>query len=173
MNHNAKGFFPSLTGVLVGFAIVGLFGVNLGTEADAQAQKERIRTASVRESTPQQPPYSDYKGVKIGMTVEQVRAKLGQPTREFEGQDLYVFTETETAQVYFDTSRRMTAISVDYLGDKSGAPDYRAIVGEHIQVKPDGSLYMLVRYEQLGFWVSFNRTPGDLGITTVTIQKIQ
>ncbi|MCM3869549.1 MAG: hypothetical protein ND895_02465, partial [Pyrinomonadaceae bacterium] len=65
------------------------------------------------------------------------------------------------------------AITVDYLGDKSGAPDPKAIVGDSIPMNPDGSMYKVVRYEQLGFWVSYNRTAGDLGIITVTIQKIR
>lgn len=46
-------------------------------------------------------------------------------------------------------------------------------MGANIQVKPDGSMYKLVRYEQLGFWVSFNRTAGDLALITVTIQKMK
>jgi hypothetical protein len=40
-------------------------------------------------------------------------------------------------------------------------------------MKPDGSMYKLVRYEQLGFWVSYNRTASDsVVIVTITLQKI-
>jgi len=171
MIHNATdSFFLRLTGVLLGFAVFGLFSVSLGTEANAQGQKA-ARAFSEPAAT-QQPSYSDYKGVRIGMSTEEARAKLGAPTREFDGQDLYVVSETETVQIYYDTSRKVTAISIDYLGDKGGAPDYKAIVGAKIQTRQDGSLYKFVRYEQLGFWVSFNRTVGELGVTTVTIQKI-
>jgi outer membrane protein assembly factor BamE (lipoprotein component of BamABCDE complex) len=175
MNHNAKdSFLLRLAGVLIGFAVFGLLTVNLGTGANAQAQKERSRTASAfRESAAtQQPPYSDYKGVKVGMTADEARAKLGQPTQQFENQDFFVVSETETVQVFYDAMHRVNAISIDYVGDKTGAPDYKTIVGDNIQVKPDGSMYKLVRYEQLGFWVSFNRTAGDLPIISVTIQKI-
>lgn len=175
MIHNAKdSFFLRLTSISLFFAVFGLFSVNLGTRANAQAQKARPKAASAfsESAATQQPPYSDYKGVRIGMSTDEARAKLGQPTQEFENQDFYVVSETETVQIFYDATHRITAISVDYLGDKSGAPDYKGIVGANIQVKPDGSMYKLVRYEQLGFWVSFNRTAGDLAIITVTIQKM-
>jgi hypothetical protein len=155
-------------------ALFGLFGVYLGTEASAQAKAPPKTSNAFNEpATTQQPPYSDYKGVRIGMSTEEARAKLGQPTREFESQDLYVVSETETAQIYYDATHRVNAITIDYLGDKTGAPDYKAIVGDNIEVKPDGSTYKMVRYVQLGFWVSFSRTAGDFGIITVTIQKIR
>jgi hypothetical protein len=83
-----------------------------------------------------------------------------------------VVSETETVQLFFDRSRNITAISIDYLSSTSAAPDYKTVVGNDVEIKPDGSIYKLVRYEQLGFWVSFSRTAGDLGITTITIQKI-
>ena len=164
-------FSLRLISISLFFPLCGFIIVALGTQTSAQAQA-RSKTAFSEPATNQRPPFSDYKGVRIGMSTEEAKVKLGPPTREFENQSLYVISETETAQLFFDNTRKIIAISVDYLGDKSGAPDYKAIVGENIQVKPDGSMYKLVRYEQLGFWVSFNRTAGVLPIITVTIQKI-
>ena len=175
MIHNAKGsFFLRLTTLSLFFAVFGFFTVILGTKANAQAQKTRLKAASAfsESAATQQPPYSDYKGLRIGMSTDEARKKLGQPTQALENQDFYVVSETETVQVFYDATHKITAISVDYLGDQSGAPDSKGIVGANIQVKPDGSMYKLVRYEQLGFWVSFNRTAGVLPIITVTIQKI-
>jgi hypothetical protein len=176
MIHNTKViFFLRLTSISVFFAVFGLFSINLRTKANAQAQKTRPKAASAfsESAATQQAPYSDYKGVRIGMSTDEARARLGQPTQKLENQDFYVVSETETAQVFYDATNRITAISVDYLGDKGGAPDYKGIVGADIQVKPDGSMYKLVRYQQLGFWVSFNRTAGNLPIISVTIQKMR
>jgi hypothetical protein len=174
MIHNTKdSFFLRLISISLFFAVFGLFSVILGTEANAQAQKARPKAANAfsESAATQQPLYSDYKGVRVGMSTDEARVKLGQPTQKLENQDFYVVSETETMQIVYDATHRITAISVDYLGDKSGAPDYKGIVGAEIQVKPDGSMYKLVRYEHLGFWVSYNRTAGSLPIITVTIQK--
>lgn len=177
MSHNAKNsFFLRLISISLFFAVFGLFSVDSGTTANAQAQKARpkVTTNAFSESTAaQQPIYSDYKGVRIGMVTDEVRAKLGQPSQVLDDQDFYVVSATETVQVFYDPAHKVRAISIDYVGDHGGAPGYKEIVGTDIQVKPDGSIYKMVRYDQLGFWVSFNRTAGDLAITTVTIQRFR
>jgi hypothetical protein len=86
-------------------------------------------------------------------------------------QELYVLSEQETAQLLFDNSNKVIGISVDYLGGV-GAPDYRTVVGPDINVKPDGSMYKLVRYDNLGFWVSYARTANtSVMMVSITIQK--
>lgn len=175
MIHNNKAsFFLRLTGISVCFAVFCLFGAYVGTMTNAQAQKARPKAASAftGSAATQQPQYSDYKGVRIGMSTNEARAKLGQPAQVIDDQDFYVVSQTETVQVFYDAAHKVTAISIDYLGGTS-APDYRAVVGADIQVNPDGSMYKLVRYEQLGFWVSYNRSASVVPIITVTIQKIQ
>ena len=122
--------------------------------------------------TVQQPLYSEYKGVRIGMTETEVHARLGQGIKTVNA-DFYVVSDTETAQVAYDQSRKVIAISIDYLGGV-GAPEYRAVVGNEIQTREDGSLYKLVHYDNLGFWVSYNKTGRNSTVTTVsiTIQKV-
>jgi hypothetical protein len=174
IHNNNYSFSPRLTRISLFFTLFALFGVCLGTNANAQAKAApKARSALSEPATTQQPPFSAYKGVRIGMSIEEARGKLGQPTREFENQDLYVVSDTETSQLFYDATHRVEAISIDYLGDRTGAPDYKAIVGGNIQINPDGSMHKMVRFEQLGFWVSFSRTAGDLGIITVTIKKIR
>jgi hypothetical protein len=172
IHNNNDSFSLRLIGISLFFALFVWSGVCLSTDANAQAKAARKTGNAFSEpAATQQPLYSAYKGVRIGMSKEEARTKLGLPTQEYEGQDLYVVSGTETAQVYYDAGR-VDAISIDYLG-AIGAPDYKAIVGDNIQVKPDGSMYKMMRYEQLGFWVSFSRNSGDVGIITITIQKIR
>jgi hypothetical protein len=174
IHNNNVSFSLRLTRISLFFALFVLFGVCLGTVANAQAKAAaKTGNAFSEPAATQQPPYSAYKGVRIGMSTEEARAKLGPPTREFEDQDLYVVSETETAQLFYDETHRVEAISIDYIGDKTGAPDYKAVVGDNIQANPDGSMHKIVRYEQLGFWVSFSRNTGVLGIITITIKKIR
>src|SRR2546422_1809735 len=104
----------------------------------APAQKAR----AINGDTPltQQPLYSDYKGVKLGMTATEVRAKLGNPVLKDDELDYYVFSDILSAQVAYDSSHKAKAISVDYAGGV-GAPDYRAVVGPEIITRADGSVY--------------------------------
>jgi hypothetical protein len=148
--------------------------VSLSFSANAQTQGQKSRTPmpnSFKENgAAQQPLYGNYKGVRIGMTAEETRANLGQPALKGDDQDYYVFSENETAQIAYDAARRVTGISVDYFAGL-GAPDPKTVVGGDLETK-NGSAYKLVRYESLGFWVSYNRTAGPVVIVTITIQKI-
>lgn len=164
MFHKAK---INLTVVI---AVCGLLGIIFSARVDVLAQKQAT-TMKAHKVAATQPLYSEYKGVRIGTTTEEARRKLGEPTQKADAQDLYLFSEKETAQIYYDALHKVVAISIDYLGVGSGAPDYKEVVGE-AELKPNGSLYKLVRYEPDGFWVSYNRTAGDLSIVSITIQKI-
>jgi len=136
--------------------------------ASAQAQKGRAAAADTL--VVQQPLYTDFRGVKLGMTPEEVRAKLGNPVLKDAELDYYVLSDNMIAQVVYDATHKARMISVDY-AEGAGAPEYRSIVGSELITKPDGSAYAMVRYESLGFWVSYNRTAGPVVIVTITIQK--
>lgn len=138
--------------------------------ANANGQKAHPNTAAAAAAVTQQPLFSEYRGIRLGMTSDQVRAKLGEPTLKADDQDYYLFSNTESAQFAYEKTHKVVTISIDYIG--AGAPDYRNIVGPSIDQKTDGSLYKLVRYEAQGFWVSYNRTAGTPAVVTLTIQKI-
>jgi hypothetical protein len=139
---------------------------------DGQNTEKKVAKTFAPAPTVQQPLYSEYKGVKIGMTETEVHAKLGPGVKTADA-DFYVISDTETAQIAYDESRKVIAISIDYMGGV-GAPDYRAVVGNDIQTREDGSLYKLVHYDNFGFWVSYNKTGRNSTVTTVsiTIQKV-
>ncbi|MGI8835676.1 MAG: hypothetical protein ACR2H4_03445, partial [Pyrinomonadaceae bacterium] len=88
-----------------------------------------------------------------------------------EHQDLFVFSETQSAQIFYDQGK-VNAISVDYVVKGGEAPTPESVLGEAVQAKPDGSMYELKRYEAAGYWVAYSRTAGDSPIVTVTMQKI-
>ncbi|MGI8995378.1 MAG: hypothetical protein ACR2GW_01760 [Pyrinomonadaceae bacterium] len=119
------------------------------------------------------PAYRDYKGVQIGMSTEEARRKLGDPQEKGEQQDFYVFSEKETAQVFYDDAKKVMAVAVIYVGKDSGAPECRKVLGADIEAKPDGSMHQLTRYPKAGYWVSYSRTTGDSPITSVTMQKLK
>jgi hypothetical protein len=106
------------------------------------------------------------------MSAEEVRAKLDRLKDGGSRQDFFVFSEKESAQIYYDQEKKVIAISVDYFGDDDNAPSPEAILGVALQAKPDGSMYQLNRYPEAGYWVSYNRTAGDKPIVTITMQRM-
>ena len=153
--------------------LIAVFSLN-NWRAGAQAQKVRAAAAPVqaRAVITDEPLYSEYKGIRIGMTASEVRKKLGEPTQKSDEQDFYAFNEKELAQIFYDNAQKVKAISVDFMGG-AGATGYKEVVGTKIETKVDGSMYKIVRYPKAGYWVSYNRAAGEAATVTITIQKIQ
>ncbi len=119
------------------------------------------------------PVFQEYRGVQIGWLADDVRKKLGSPADKGEEQDFYIFGEKETAQILYDkATRKVTAISVDFMNGATGVITPQQVFGADIETKPDGSKYKLVRYPKVGYWISYSRTAGDTPIVTVTLQKM-
>ncbi|MGH9903371.1 MAG: hypothetical protein ACRD68_16315 [Pyrinomonadaceae bacterium] len=120
-----------------------------------------------------EPPYHEYKGVRIGMTADEARKKLGRAQEESDQQDFYSFSEKETAQIYYDSAKKVSAVVVFYVGEASGAPACKAVLGSDVAAETDGRVYKLERYPKAGYWVSYNRMGGDSPLVTVTMKKLQ
>jgi hypothetical protein len=134
------------------------------------AQTQKARASSGDDDAPL---FSEYRSVKIGMTTEEVRKKLNNPNDKSDEQDFFVINDNESAQVFYDKSKKVFAISVNFLNGARELPTAKAVFGSDIAAKPDGSIYKMVRYPKHGCWVSFSRTAGDSPLTTVTLQKIE
>jgi hypothetical protein len=148
------------------FALVIFAAANLGGMISAHAQN-----GAAGDKKADKPLYSEYKGVHLDMEASEVRKKLGNPTDKGEVQDFFVFSDTESAQVFYAKGKVM-AVSVNYVGEKS-APLPKVVLGTDIEAKPDGAMHKMVRYPDAGYLVSYNRTGGSDPLVTVTMQKIQ
>ncbi|MFN2511814.1 MAG: hypothetical protein ABR568_10270 [Pyrinomonadaceae bacterium] len=133
------------------------------------AQTQKARAASGDDT----PLFHEYRSVQIGMTAEEVRKKLNNASDKSDEQDFFIFSDNESAQVFYDKSKKVFAISVNFLNGARDLPTAKVIFGSDIPAKPDGSIYKMVRYPKAGCWVSFSRTAGDSPLTTVTVQKIE
>lgn len=167
MFHNTRhNFFTGLVRALATVAALILLGTVSAATTNAQTAAK-----SAHRSATQQPLYGNYRGVTIGMTAQEVRTKLGAPLQKADDMDFYVFSDTETAQIAYDAAQKVKVVSVDYL-EGLGAPDYKLVVGPDVAATANGSTYKLVRYETLGFWVSYNRSNTAVPIVTITITKM-
>jgi hypothetical protein len=121
---------------------------------------------------PEQPAFSEFKGVRIGMKADEARKKLGSPTDKSAEQDIY-YSDTQTIQVFYDKTASVMAISIDFQSGASSIPSAREVLGSEAETRDDGSVYKMLRYPKAGYWVSYSRTAGKSPTTTVTIQKIE
>jgi hypothetical protein len=151
------------------------FSIANGQTSSRSSMQEEVATAidksASNATTANVPVFTDYRGVRIGMTAEEVRAKL-EGLKKGERQDFLVFSERESAQIYYDDQGKVIAVSVDYFGDNSNPPSPDTVLGAALQAKADGSMYQLNRYPDAGYWVSYNRTAGEKPIVTITMQKM-
>jgi len=118
------------------------------------------------------PAFSDFKGVRIGMPAEESRKKLGSPREKSPEQDFYMFGDNQAVQVFYDKAGAVNAISIDFMSGANGIPSCKDVLGAEAEKKPDGSVYRLVRYPKMGYWVSYSRTAGAEATVTITMQKI-
>ena len=138
--------------------------------ANAADDKTTATPAPAEAVAPRAPLYGEYRGVKLGMTAEEVRAKLGKPEEKADEMDFYVFSDTERARVYYRDGKA-SAVIATYIGREARAPAPAAVLGEEIEAKADGSMYKMTAYPHAGYWVAYSRTAGDEPMVIITMQK--
>ncbi|HET7114079.1 MAG TPA: hypothetical protein VFI57_10560 [Pyrinomonadaceae bacterium] len=165
MTHRSRS---SELWILNGAVLAGICLLLAGISASAQTTRKASAAAD------DDPVLLDYRGIQIGWLADEVRKKLGAPTDKGDEQDFYVFSEKESCQVVYDkATRKVTAISVDFVSGASGVITPQQVFGSDIESKSDGSKYKLVRYPKAGYWVSYSRTAGETPVITITMQRLQ
>ncbi len=119
-----------------------------------------------------QPVYTSYKGVTVGMSQADARAKLGESSQRSNSGDFYTISNNESVQVLYDKTQKVKSITVNYSGSLKMAPSTKDVLGEDVKKEVDGSIYKLVRYPSAGYWVSYNRTAGGDATIIITMQVI-
>ena len=150
-----------------------LLSATLALLPTAFAQTHARKPAPVPAAHAQdEPPFHEYKGVRIGMSAEEARKLLGNPTDKDDKQEVFNVSDNESCQVYYDAARKVSAVSITYFSTKA-VPTPRAVLGEEPEAKQDGSFSKLIRFPKAGYWVSYTRTSGDAPMTIIAIQKLK
>lgn len=117
--------------------------------------------------------FSEYKGAKIGMSASDVRQKLGKPENGNKVEESYNLSDKESVRVFYDGEGKAITILITYTGKSNNVPTPESVLGEKLEADKDGSMYKMVQYRELGYWVAYSRTPGSDPLTMITIQKMQ
>ena len=159
--------------LLLGLAAVETAAQQTRSSSVATAHAPAAPAAAAKPAAADEAPaFQDYKGVRIGMTADEARKKLGSPTDKGDAQDFYLVSEKESVQVMYDGEKKVSALALIYMNAGANVPTAKAVMGADLEAKPDGSLYKLVRYPKAGYWVSYSRTAGDSPIVSITMQKM-
>lgn len=140
---------------------------------DPQSEIHAVRTSAAPLPTPERaaPPFKGHRGVMIGMSADDVKARLGSPKDTSEAMDFFELSENEHVQVFY-AARMVEAITVTFYSKLDEAPDCKAVFGEAAEAKSDGSIFKMVRYPKAGFWISYNRIVGDEPMIMIAIKKM-
>ena len=169
MRYNVESLKTRIVEILffvIGVILILILGAIAAGYAATQAKKVERGHSQV-----QQPLYREYRGVRLGMTAAEARAKLGEPAMKSDEQDFYIFSANETAQLVY-VEQKVVTISTDYMGGV-GAPDYKNVVGEDLLQKPDGSWFRMVLYDSERFWVSYYKSASVTPVVTITIGTLK
>ena len=154
------------------FAAVTLAAAALPCAAQARKAEQKLAPVAPPSAQIEEPRYREYRGVRLGMTAAEVKAALGVPKDSDGRQEFFVFSDAETAQVFYDAQHRVWAVTVNYLGEQSGAPTPEQVFGVPAEVKPDGSVYKMVKYAGAGYYVAYSRDGGEAPLVSVVMQKL-
>ena len=165
MCHVSLQLFPARQTV---FRLLWLGAISLVAMGVVSAQPQRAKA-----QTEDKPLFADFRGVNIGMPVDEVRKKLGGPQDKGDDVDIFSPSDNHSVQVYYDKAKTVSAISIDFMSGAKDAPAPKDVVGSEPDTRPDGSSYKMVRYPKAGFWVSYSKTAGDSPTITITMQKIE
>lgn len=122
------------------------------------------------------PVITDLKGIKIGMTKDEVREKLGKPSTSDKSSMVYTLSKIETAQIGLNSKGNVRTIALIYTDDDADTPKFEDVFGPSVEkvTKKNGSVYKLVRYPSAGFWIAYSRSIIDKKpLTTITMRKLE
>lgn len=163
----------SLVLVLVFWMATAAFGQTTETAPNVMTAKTPMQKSETPK-TVMMPVLQNYKDVKIGMTADDVRDKLGKAKIDDKDGFFYQFDDDEMAQIRLGKDKKVRLIAITYLKDNKNAPQSADVFGADVTAEPsaDGSVYKRVRYPEAGYWITYSRTAGDKPTVTITMQKL-
>ena len=119
--------------------------------------------------TAQAKAMSEYKGVKLGMKRDAVKAAMGNPATSNDTSDDFKLTGDDTMTVHYENGE-VRAIQLQFL-DAKNAPTWKDVVGDaEVNELANGNKAARKTVEAEKYWVSIYQTK-DGSTTRITISR--
>ena len=174
MNRKSSAMASFLRANLFMILLFALTAIAFGQANNAQNQT-MAQTETPKAETPKavmMPLLQSYKEIKIGMTADEVKDKLGKPETSNDTSFYYEFSDKESVQIGLDADKKVRVISITYSDENAPKPE--DVFGKEKTVTPDadGKIYEIVNYPEMGYWVAYSKTGGKNAMIFVTMQKL-
>jgi hypothetical protein len=115
---------------------------------------------------------SSVRDIELGMTVDQVKAKLGKPDVADDAGMYFTLSGGDSVQIGLDADKKVRTVAAIYAAGSKSAPTIQDVLGTD-EAAADGDIYKMERYPDAGYWVSYSRSGSDKKpLVVVTMRKI-
>lgn len=173
MKLRVKGIV--LSGMVFGaFAVGSALGQTTPPDSASDRMEQPPEPVVTTSATPLTAPahsFTSVRDIELGMTVDQVKAKLGKPDVQDDTGLVFDLGKGDSVQIGLDPEKKVRTIAAIFAAESNAAPSFMDVFGT--APASDGDVYKLERYPDEGYWVSYSRTiTADKPVTVVMIRKI-
>jgi hypothetical protein len=137
--------------------------------ADLQQQQQKLRMPSHDIIEPL-PVMHEYRGIKLGMNREGVKAVMGKTMRAGHDWDEFKLGSSDLMTVRYEGKGIVKTIQL-YFTNPDHAPKWTEVVGNaELHQKPSGSQYARAVNKEENFWVTMFQSKTG-AVTTITISR--
>ncbi len=151
-----------------------VIGVGMLT-VSAQTATIGTKAAGEQAAAKPLPLMKEIRGVKLGMTKDEVTDQLGGSEQSDKRGMFYEFSGDQSMQISLTPEGTVSQIAIFYNGKDAKAPSVSDVFGPDVAVEPaeNGSVYKMMRYKDANLWIAFSLTnPADRPMTVITMKRI-
>ena len=172
-------FYPLkkiFAGIVLTFGLCAASAVAQGQPAttpaaDTAAKLEPPKATASKTAT--LPVVRSVRDVQLGMSIDDVKKKLGKPDVQDDTGLLFSLSGGDSVQIGLGEKKEVKVVAAIYAPGSKNAPSLKDIFGPSAE-DATGDTYKMERYPDAGYWLSYSRSNSqDKPIVVVTMRKIQ
>jgi len=175
--------YPRYSGLAAAFVLVfscvAVRGQGEGTptlpekesaKVDVPAAPAAVATTPAKKVV--QPALKAIREVELGMSVDDVKHKLGKPDVEDDTGMYFTLNGGDSVQIGLGPDKKVRTVASIYAAGSKNAPSAQEVLGADAD-STDGDTYKMIRYPDAGYWVSYSKTNSkDKPVVIVTMRKL-